>query len=68
MQRIDLHERRDPEMPVYEISDLTSLLVETKDNAWHEISNDDKVANRYTEALNRNGSVEYYRRIWIGDL
>ena len=53
-----LHERSNPELPVNQERDVARTRRETSNNARHQISDDDKVADSHAEALDRNCSVE----------
>ena len=54
----DLHEGRDPELPVNQERDVARTRRESSTTARHQISDDDKVADSHAEALDRNCSVE----------
>ena len=54
----DLHEGRNPELPVNQERDVARTRRESSNNARHQISDDDKVADSHAEALDSNRSVE----------
>lgn len=55
-------------MSIHKVTDLSGVGVEAQDDAWHQIADDDQVADRDSEALDCNGCIEHYCRIRIGDL
>jgi hypothetical protein len=54
----DLHKGRNPELPVNQERDVARTRRESSNNARHQISDDDKVADSHAEALDRNRSVK----------
>jgi hypothetical protein len=54
----NLHESRDPELSVYQESDIASAGRKSSNNARHEISDNDKVADGHAEALDGDSGVE----------
>jgi len=54
----NLHKSRNPELPVNQERDVARTRRETSNNARHQISDDDKVADSHAEALDRNRSVK----------
>lgn len=62
------HKRRNPKMPVHKVTDFSSVLIEAQDDAGHQVSDDDQVANSDSKALDRNGCIEHYRGVRVGDL
>jgi len=55
-------------MSIHKVTDLSSVGVKAQDDAWHQIADDDQVADRDSEALDGNGCIKYYCGIRIGDL
>ena len=52
------HENSHPKVPVYQKSDTSVLLAERSNHAWHQVSNDDEIADTNAEAFDSNRRVE----------
>ena len=62
------HESSHPEMSVNEKPYSSSIFTETSDNARHQVSDNDQIADSYPEAFDRNSGIKYHSSIGICDL
>jgi hypothetical protein len=63
-----IHKASNPKMSINKKGDGVCTLIEPSNNTWHEISDNDQVADAHAKTFDCNGSVEYNSRIWISDL
>ena len=68
MSRDDLHKCCDPEMSIYQEGSQIFCTGKASHNPWHQISNDDQVADTNTEAFNGDSRIKDYRGIWVCEL
>ena len=62
------HKGGHPEVSVDQKTRETVLVGEAEDNAGHQITNDDQIADTHPEALDGDGRVENDRRVRVCDL
>ena len=67
-RRVHLHESSDPKLPVDQEVRVSSTGRKSSDHSGHEVSDDDKVADRHTEALDGDGGIEYDGEVGVCDL
>ena len=63
-----IHETCDPKMAVQEKHSPVHIRRKAFDNAWHEATNDDEIADSDSKAFDCNRGVEYDRSVWVRDL
>jgi len=64
----DAHECGNPEMPIHQVANFAGAFVEAQHDAWHQVSNDDEVADANAKALDGDGGVEYDGEVRVSDL
>jgi CxxC motif-containing protein (DUF1111 family) len=60
-----LHESRNPKLTVHQKGNLPSAWRKASDNSGHQVSDDDKIADCDSEALDGNGAIEEDREVRI---
>lgn len=62
------HERRDPELPVDEETDVCCARHKAHNHARHQIADNNQIADRHAKALHRNRRIEENARIRVREL
>lgn len=64
----DEHECRDPEVSVDQEGNLTRVLIETPDDSWHQVANDDQIGDSDSEAFYGDRGIKYNGGIGVSEL
>jgi hypothetical protein len=66
--RFNSHESSDPELTINQEINISSTWCKALHHSGHQISNDDKIADCHSKALDGNSGIKYDGEIRVGEL